>query len=89
MLRDKEKTLIALRNEENVMLGHVQRSGQSLTVHCQVVWNDVDLGMVVVTNPWLLIWSFWSGPTYTLYLYLNLLKYIFYYTFSLSLYYEI
>ena len=24
----------------------LQRSGQSLTVHCQVVWNDMDLGMV-------------------------------------------
>ena len=28
----------------------LQRSGQSLTVHCQVVWNDMDLGMVVVAR---------------------------------------
>ena len=31
------------------MLGHVQRSSRNLTVRCQIVWNDVDLGMIVVT----------------------------------------
>ena len=31
------------------MLGHVQRSSQNLTVRYQIVWNGVDLGMVVVT----------------------------------------
>ena len=32
------------------MLGHVQRSSRNLTVRSQIVWNDVDLGMVVVTT---------------------------------------
>ena len=50
MLRGKGRILIALRNGENVMLGHVQRSSQNLTVRCQVVWNGVELGMVVVTK---------------------------------------
>ena len=49
MLRGKERILIALRNGKDLVLGHVQRLGQSLTVHCQVVWNEVDLDMVVVT----------------------------------------
>ena len=43
---------MAPRNGENAMSSDAQRSSQSLTVHCQVVWNDVDLGMVVVTDPW-------------------------------------
>ena len=50
--RGKERILIAPRNGESVMLGDVQISGQSLTVHCQIVLNDVDLGMVIVTDPW-------------------------------------
>ena len=50
MLRGKERILIALRNGESVMLGHVQKSGQSLTVRCHVAWTDVDLVMVVVTK---------------------------------------
>ena len=50
VLRGNERILIALRNGENVMLGHAQRSSQNLTVHCQLIWNDVDLGMVVVTR---------------------------------------
>ena len=49
VLRGKGKILIALRNEESVMLDHVQKSCQNLTVRCQVVRNGVDLGMVVVT----------------------------------------
>lgn len=49
MLRGKGRILIALRNGETLMLGHVQMSSQNLTVRCQVVWKGVDLGMVVVT----------------------------------------
>ena len=49
MLRGKGRILIVLRNGESLILGHVQRSCQNLTVRCHVVQNDVDLGMVVVT----------------------------------------
>lgn len=45
----KERILSALRSRENLVLGQVQRSGQNLRVHYQVVWNVVDLRMVAVT----------------------------------------
>ena len=46
MLRDKGRILIALRNGESVMLGHVQRSCQNLTIRCQVVseWRGLEYG---------------------------------------------
>ena len=49
LCRGKERISIALRNGKNVKFGHVQKSSQNLTVRCRVVWNDVDLGMVIVT----------------------------------------
>lgn len=51
-MRGKGRILIALRNAESVILGHVRGSSQNLTVRCQFAWNGVDLGMVAVTSAW-------------------------------------
>ena len=87
-LRGKERILIALRNGENVMLGHVQSSGQSLRVHCQVMWNLYFYLQEFYDQFSLRIFSklFWRGSMSRLINVCFILVESFVYTFHMSIY---